>query len=55
MPPSPNDNRSPIRLSKLLSIVCGDLRSFSYERQILNFVLIFSALAAVTNASENAM
>jgi hypothetical protein len=55
MPLSPNDNRSPIRSSKLLSIVCGNLRSFSYERQMLNFVLIFSALAAVTNASENAL
>jgi hypothetical protein len=49
------DTLAHISSSNLLSAICGDLRRFSFERQMLNFVLIFSAAVAVTNALENAL
>jgi class 3 adenylate cyclase len=53
MPPITQERRFPINLSNLFIILFGDPRQFSFERQMLNFVLMFSAASAVTNASEN--
>jgi adenylate cyclase len=52
---APGDNRSSFHFSNILSAICGDPRRFSFEQQMLDFVLIFSTVAAVTNGIENSM
>ncbi len=43
------------RSSSLLSVVCGDPARFSFENQMINFVMLFAAVSTLTNAVENAL
>jgi hypothetical protein len=43
------------RSSSLLSIICGDPYLFSFENQMLNFVMLFASLSTLANAVENAL
>ncbi len=44
-----------LNVASLLITICGDPRQFSYERQMLNFLLIFSAAVSITNVIETAL
>jgi class 3 adenylate cyclase len=43
------------RSSSILSIICGDPHLFSFENQMLNFVMLFASLSTLANAVENAL
>ena len=53
MPPRLKEKRFLFSLSSLLIAMCGDPRRFSYENQMLNFVMIFAAVSTLAVAIEN--